>query len=102
MFGMLFFLLSMNANASTCVLSVYREACPGKETQALAPYQGVNPTTQDGTADTEAGCRKNAEIAAKIVRKRILKKITVTPKLGDTSLNPVFTQERCYSPAKAK
>lgn len=75
-----------------CLLTIDRAACPGKETEAFAPYNGANPTYDGRVNLTETACKAFAAQTAKIVRKRIIKKISVTAVSGETQL-PLAVQE---------
>ncbi len=69
---------SISAQAGDCVLKISREACPGKETEAFKPYNGKKETEEKKAAGDEAACKKEAEKAAKIVRKGTLTSKSVT------------------------
>ena len=88
------------AFAGTCDLAIERFACPGKEAEAMAPYKGVNPTFSVTFAADEAACTTKALQFSKIVRKKILKKISVTPKYKGVALSPVSTEESCDTKKK--
>jgi hypothetical protein len=60
------------AFAGECALIISREACPGKEAEALKPYDGKNPAKDTKKVDTEAACIAWAEKSAKIQRKGTL------------------------------
>jgi hypothetical protein len=80
--------------AADCELTIDRSPCPGKETEAMKPYDGKNPTTEKAAgADTEEACLKKAEKSSKIVRKGTLSKKSVTAKLGGKDLGKTFTDE---------
>lgn len=59
-------------HAGECDLIISREACPGKEKEALKPYDGKNPAKDTKKLDTEAACIAWAEKSAKIQRKGTL------------------------------
>jgi len=69
---------SISAQAGDCVLKIAREACPGKETEAYKPYNGKKETEEKKSAADEAACKKEADKAAKIVRKGTLSAKTVS------------------------
>lgn len=73
---------ALSAQAGDCVLKIAREACPGpeNETEAYKPYNGKRETEEKKSVGDEAACKKEAETAAKIIRKGILsqKKVTAT------------------------
>lgn len=90
--------LTLNAFAegpASCVLTVNREACPGREQEAYAPYGGVNPTQEQPIVKNQADCLSRAPVLSKILRKRVIKKITVTPSFGGQSFAPVTSEDRC-------
>jgi hypothetical protein len=68
--------------SAECVLKIDRKACPGKETEALKPYAGKNPTeekiTRAPASATSDACIAEGEKASKIVRKGTLSQKTVT------------------------
>jgi len=82
---------SSAAFAGDCVLKIDRKACPGKETDALKPYNGKNPTEEKKSADSVEKCTKIAEDAAKIVRKGTLSDKTVTASFDGKDLGKPFT-----------
>jgi hypothetical protein len=70
--------IAHSAMAGDCSLSIDRKACPGKEAEALKPYDGKNPTEEKmAKATTLEACTKEGEKASKIVRKGVLAKKTV-------------------------
>lgn len=71
-------LFSSASFAGECVMKIKRDACPGKESQAYKPYNGKVETEEKKTVKDEAECKAEAEKAAKIVRKGVLTKKTVT------------------------
>ena len=82
-------LLAASAQADTqniCTISVNREACPGKETEAYAPYKGVNPTVQMIPYSSESQCGEWAGKYVKIVRQYVLKKIEVSSSFNGMQL----------------
>lgn len=60
------------AVAGECALMISRTACPGKEAEALKPYDGKNPAKDTKKVDSEAACLAWAEKSAKIQRKGTL------------------------------
>src|SRR6218665_3586317 len=90
------FAVSAEANATnTCFVSVNREACPGREEEAFAPYNGVNPTEQTIPHFTEAQCQEHAARYAKIVRRFVLKKIEVTSSYNGVALPTKLAEGPC-------
>lgn len=83
--------LSSAAFAGDCVMKIDRKACPGKETDALKPYNGKNPTEEKKSADSAEKCTKLAEDASKIVRKGTLAEKTVTASFDGKDLGKPFT-----------
>lgn len=75
------FFTASSASAGDCVLTIDRTPCPGKVSAARKPYAGVNPTVEvkKNVADA-AACGKEAEKAAKIIRKNTLAAKKVTAK----------------------
>ena len=49
--------LSQAARAGDCAVRVFRTAEPGKETEALAPYGGKNPTATMVPISSADGCK---------------------------------------------
>ena len=88
--------MTSTAFGEVCGLSVNREACPGKESEAFPP-QG-NPTSEPTYAQSEAECASKAEMKAKIVRQFVIKKITVSPTYEGNSLSPVSSEGDCGMP----
>ena len=70
---MILVLFSIPAFAGECVLTVTREACPGKDDAAYKPYGGQKTKPMNKSASDEAACRKAVEQECKIVRKGVLK-----------------------------
>ncbi|GEM_PF-785833 len=96
----LFCLLAVSTMLSTaafadCMISINRTACAGKESEALKPYDGKNPTEEKGKATTEEACLKEGEKAAKIVRKGVLAKKTVKISFGGKSLGEKTEEKEC-------
>jgi hypothetical protein len=84
------------AFAGDCVLSIERTACPGKETEALKPYSGKNPTEEKkDKANSEADCSAEAEKAAKIIRKGTLSKKVVSAKFGGKEIGKKEDSSAC-------
>ncbi|WP_413288357.1 hypothetical protein [Bdellovibrio sp. HCB337] len=86
-------MLFAQASFAECELITTRKACPGKETEALKPYDGKNPTTEKVTADSEDACLKKAEKASKIIRKGTLTEKSVTAKFGGKDLGKTFSDK---------
>lgn len=93
--------LVMSAQAATageCALIISRDACPGKEAEALKPYDGKNPAKDVKKVDDEKACIAWAEKSAKIQRKGTLaKKMVISIRfdgkdIGDVT-NLVATSE---------
>jgi hypothetical protein len=90
------FLFSSVTSANfSCRLTIHREACPGREIDAFAPYGGKNPTYEGARAKTKAECVKAAESSAVILRKKILKKITVTGLFEEEDIGSHSKQAPC-------
>jgi hypothetical protein len=71
-------LLAYSAFAGDCTLQIDRKPCPGKEAEAIKPYDGKNPTEEKiAKATTSEACAKEGAKAAKIVRKGVLAQKTV-------------------------
>ncbi len=85
------FLFSTAAFAGDCVMKIERKPCPGKETDALKPYNGKNPTEEKKSADSLEKCTKIAEDASKIVRKGTLSEKAVTASFDGKDLGKPFT-----------
>lgn len=76
-------MISVSASAADCVLTIDRTPCPGKVAAARRPYAGVNPTREvKKNAADAATCAKEAENAAKIIRKGTLSAKKVTAVYG--------------------
>lgn len=93
-FGCFFFSLSGWANFK-CKLTIHREACPGREIDAFAPYNGKNPTLEGVPASTKNDCIKQAQVNALILRKKIIKKITVTGLFEEEEIGSHSKQAPC-------
>lgn len=74
------------AKAADCQLSIDRTPCPGKEAEARKPYSGKNPTEEKTKAKDPEACLKDAEKAAKIIRKGTLTKKSVAAKFDGKDL----------------
>lgn len=83
------------AFAADCVISIDRKACAGKETEALKPYQGKNPTEEKKSVTDEAACKSMAEKAAKIVRKGTLTAKKVTAKFDGKDVGSFEDKAEC-------
>jgi hypothetical protein len=72
--------IAIPAFAGDCVLSITRDACPGKEDAAFKPYGGKQTTEEKKSAGSEGECKTHGEKAAKILRKGTLsgKKVVAT------------------------
>lgn len=81
--------------ADECNLSIDRTPCPGKEEEARKPYSGKNPTDEKTKAKDAEVCMKDAEKAAKIVRKGTLSKKIVTAKFGGKDLGKKEYSAEC-------
>lgn len=83
-------LFSQLAFAGDCVITIERKACPGKEVDALKPYNGKNPTEESKKLDSADACEKFAEKSSKIVRKGTLSGKKVTVKFDGKDLGKTF------------
>ena len=83
-------IISQSSVAADCELLVDRKACPGKESEAMKPYEGKNPTTERFSTADVAACEKKAEKASKIIRQDILAQKTVTGKFKGKDLGKSF------------
>ncbi|QDK36204.1 hypothetical protein [Bdellovibrio sp. NC01] len=81
------------AFAGDCTITVDRKACPGKEVDALKPYNGKNPTDESKKLDSADACEKFAEKSAKIVRKGTLSEKKVTVKFDGKDLGKTFDEK---------
>jgi len=79
--------------AGDCEIIISRKACAGKETEAMKPYNGQNPTSEKSTAADADACSKKAEKASKIIRKGTLTEKSVTAKFDDKDLGKSFTDK---------
>ena len=91
--GLLF--VSNMAMAARCNFSINREACPGREQEAYAPYGGQNPTASLSMVNSENACLDDAKNLSKVLRKGLIKKITVTATYNEKTLDPVFSEKPC-------
>jgi len=90
--GLVFALFySQIAHAGVCELTIERIDCPGKKFEALQPFEGENPTHEKLKLETEAICLEKAEKPAKIIRRQVLSKKTVTAKFDGKDLGKTFT-----------
>lgn len=87
----LLLVFSHAALAGDCVISIDRKACAGKETEAMKPYNGKNPTEETKKLDSEDACMKFAEKSAKIVRKGTLTQKSVMAKFDGKDLGKTFS-----------
>lgn len=81
------------AFAGECTITIDRKACPGKEVDALKPYNGKNPTEESKKLDTAEACEKWGEKSAKIVRKGTLSNKKVTVKFDGKDLGKTFDEK---------
>ena len=79
--------------AAECDLMIDRTPCAGKESEALKPYEGKNPTVEKAPANDAETCLKKAERAAKIIRKGTLTQKTVSAKFEGKDLGKSFTDK---------
>ena len=92
--------LITSAHAGDCRVSVNREACPGKETEAFAPYGGQNPTISVQYAESLSQCQAIATKHAKVVRVKIIKKITVSPFFDNAPMSLISNEKPCGMPSR--
>lgn len=93
---MLIFAIALIGNmafAGDCSITTDRKACPGKEADALKPYNGKNPTEEAKKFDNEEACVKWAEKNSKIVRKGTLTEKVVTVKFDGKDLGKTFSDK---------
>ena len=89
-------ILSHSAFAGDCSLSIDRKACPGKEAEALKPYDGKNPTEEKiAKATTLDACTKEGDKASKIVRKGVLTKKTVKITFDGKMVEEKSSEKEC-------
>lgn len=81
------------AFAGDCTITTSRKACAGKESEALKPYNGKNPTDESKKMDNEEACLKWAEKSSKIVRKGTLTEKSVTAKFDGKDLGKTFADK---------
>lgn len=86
-------LMGQMAFAGDCVISIDRKACTGKETEAMKPYNGKNPTEETKKLDNEEACSKWAEKSSKIIRKGTLTEKKVSAKFDGKDLGKTFTDK---------
>ncbi|WP_374076754.1 hypothetical protein [Bdellovibrio bacteriovorus] len=86
-------LMGQMAFAGDCVISIDRKACAGKETEAMKPYNGKNPTEETKKLDNEEACGKWAEKSSKIVRKGTLTEKIVSAKFDGKDLGKTFADK---------
>jgi hypothetical protein len=98
----LLFLLESVANAESCDLSILRQACPGKDAEAFAPYKGVNPTFIRDSVTNKEDCSTKAQQYSLILRKRVISQIAVSPKFENIALPTVTSESACGSEKKKK
>ena len=94
-FAALALLISGSANAANCELTIDRTPCPGKEAEARKPYDGKNPTDEKTKASDAAACLKDAERAAKIIRKGTLSKKVVVAKFSGAEIGKKDDSAAC-------
>lgn len=83
------------AHAGSCVMTVDRAACPGKEDAALKPYAGKNPTEESKDVASAEECEKAAAKLAKIVRKGTLSKKAVSAKFDGKAVTGKTEEAAC-------
>lgn len=81
------------AYAADCVITIDRKACPGKESDALKPYNGKNPTDETKKLDSAEACEKFADKSSKIVRKGTLTSKSVSGKYDGKDLGKTFADK---------
>ncbi|WP_413291998.1 hypothetical protein ACLSU7_11290 [Bdellovibrio sp. HCB185ZH] len=86
-------MMAQAAFAGDCNISVDRKACPGKEVEAMKPYNGKNPTDETKKLDSAEACEKWAEKTSKIVRKGTLTEKKVTVKFDGKDLGKSFSDK---------
>lgn len=79
--------------AGDCVISIDRKACAGKETEALKPYNGKNPTEETKKLDSAEACTKFAEKSSKIIRKGTLTEKSVSGNFDGKDLGKTFSDK---------
>ena len=87
-------LLGSSAWAGECKIKTAREACPGKETEALKPYDGKKETEEKKDVADEAACSAWAEKSVKIVRKGTLASKKITASFGGKDLGKSFEDKK--------
>ena len=67
-------------SAKECKITVLRTPCPGRELEALKPYEGRSETEEITDVSGESACWSLAEKSAQIIRKGVLsfKKVSVS------------------------
>ncbi|MNL25937.1 hypothetical protein D3C87_1474390 [compost metagenome] len=86
-------LASQFAFAGDCVISIDRKACAGKETDAMKPYNGKNPTEETKKLDSAEACAKFAEKSSKIIRKGTLTEKNDSGKFDGKDLGKTFSDK---------
>ena len=86
-------LMAQVAFAGDCTITTSRKACAGKESDALKPYNGKNPTDESKKMDNEEACLKWAEKSSKIIRKGTLTEKSVTAKFDGKDLGKTFSDK---------
>lgn len=86
-------LMAQVAFAGDCTITTSRTACAGKESEALKPYNGKNPTDESKKMDNEEACLKWAEKSSKIIRKGTLTEKSVTAKFDGKDLGKTFADK---------
>ncbi len=81
------------ANAGDCVMKVKRDACAGKEVEALKPYGGKVETEEKKPAASADECAKTAEKTSKIIRKGTLSGKTVTAMFDGKDIGKSFSDK---------
>lgn len=100
--GFAFSIAEAKIAVESCSIFVNREACPGRETEAGYPYNGVNPTTHAVQAKDQAKCVAAAQRMATIARTGVLKKVTATATFNGSILTPVVSEAACEPSSKHK
>jgi hypothetical protein len=86
-------MMAQAAFAGDCTITVDRKACAGKETEALKPYNGKNPTEESKKLDSAEACEKWGEKSSKIVRKGTLTEKKVSVKFDGKDLGKSFSDK---------
>lgn len=88
--------LSQSAFAGDCVLSIQFTPCPGKEAEALKPYDGKNPAIEkEKKATTAEACIAAGEKRAPIVRAGTMTKKVVTASFDGKEVKVATGEKAC-------